>query len=228
VNWASEALPQTEAEVRNEPRCPEVVDAAVERGVTSIVHFTRSRPGLVGILYSSAVKARRDLPEDVRLRHVYEDNAADRSRDHLWHGYVNLSITDINEWMFRSSKNWRPEAEWVTLDFSPEILGDSGVVFCTTNNAYPAAHRHAGLQGFDQMFAPMVPGYKGRVSTRSRREMNQPTDHQAEILYPAALSLDYLQSVIVGDESTCDTVEGALANFPHHAPKIVIAPEAFA
>ncbi len=227
MNWAPEALPQTEAEVRNEPRCPEIVDAAVKRGVTSIVHFTRSRPGLVGILDSSAVKARRDLPEDARLRHVYEDNAADRSRDQQWHGYVNLSITGLNKWMFQASKRWYPKAEWVILDFSPEILGDPGVVFCTTNNAYPTAHRHAGIKGFNQMFASMVPGYTGHESTRSRRGLNQTTDHQAEVLYPSVLSLNHLQSVIVGDESTCDTVEAALASFPHHAPRIAITPEAF-
>ncbi len=227
MSWAPEAVPQSETEVRDEPRCPEVVNAAVERGITSIVHFTRARPGLIGILDSSAVKARRDLPEDVRLRHVYEDNAADRSRDCLWHGYVNLSITDINEWMFRASKKWHTEAEWVILDFSPEILGDPGVVFCTTNNAYPTAHRHAGLRGFAQMFASMVPGYQGLGSTRSVRDPNQTTDHQAEVLYPSALYLDYLQSIIVGNEGTCDTVEAALAHSPHHAPNIAIAPEAF-
>ena len=205
MSWAPEAVPQSEAEVQNEPRCPEVVNAAVERGITRIVHFTRTNPGLTGILDSSAVKARRDLVEDVRLRHVYEDNAPDRSRDHLWHGYVNLSITAINLWMFGPSRKWHPGAEWVILDFSPEILGDPGVVFCTTNNAYRSAHRHAGLQGFDQMFASTVPGYQGRESTRSGREPNQTTDHGAEVLYPSALSLDYL----------------------HHDPKIAIAPEAF-
>ena len=41
------------------------------------------------------------------------------------------------------------------------------------------------------------------------------------------LSLDHLQSIIVGDDPTCDTVEAALANFPHHVPNIAIAPEAF-
>ena len=227
MSWAPEAVPQSEAELQSEPRRPEVVNAAVERGITSILHFTRARPGLVGILDSSAVKARRHLPEDVRLRHVYEENAVDRSRDRRWHGYINLSVTSINVWMFEASRRWRAEAEWVILDFNPQILGDPGVVFCTTNNAYSTAHRHAGLQGFDQMFASMVPGYLGRESTRSEREPNQPTDQQAEVLYPSALSLDHLESIIVGDDETCDTVEAALANFPHHTPNVAIAPEAF-
>ena len=234
MRWLPEAAPQPEAELRNVPVCPEIVDAAVELGVTSIVHFTPIRPGLVGILESSAVKARRDLPEDRRLRHVYEENAANRSRDQLWHGYVNLSITEINEWMFRSSKKWHTDAEWVILDFEPTILGDPGVVFCTTNNAYPSAHRHAGLQGFNQMFAPEVPGYKARISTRDERHQHQPTDHQAEVLYPSSLSLDHLQSIIVRDEETRETAWAVLCSFPelpsfpsHDPDSITVRPKAF-
>lgn len=234
MSWLPEAVPQTEAELRNAPFCPEVVDAAVERGIDSIVHFTHVHPGLVGILDSSAVKARLDLPDNKRLRHVYEENAVNRIRDQLWHGYVNLSITDLNKWMFRSSKKWHSAAEWVILDFEPTILGHPGVVFCTTNNAYPSVHRHAGLQGFNQMFAPEVPGYKSRTSTRSEREPNQTTDHQAEVLYPSSLSLDHLQSIIVRDEDTRETVWAVLRSFPvlpsfpsQDPDSITVKPKAF-
>ena len=234
MSWLPESVPQTEAELLNVPGYPEIVDAAVELGISSIVHFTRARPGLVGILESSAVKARRDLPEDQRLRHVYEKNAVDRSRDQPWHGYINLSITELNKWMFQSSERWRPQAEWVILDFGPKILGDPGVVFCTTNNAYPTAHRHAGLQGFKQMFAPEVPGYSSRISTRNGREPNQTTDHQAAVLYPSPLSLDHLQSIIVRDEDTHETVWAVLRSFPelhsfpsHDPDSITVEPKAF-
>lgn len=228
MDWAPQATPLTEAQVRCSRRCPEVVEAATKRGITSIVHFTRARPGLVGILDRSAIMARSALPEDVRLRHVYEENAADRSRDWSWHQYVNLSVTDINGRMFRSSQGWHPDAEWVILEFGPEILGDPGVVFCTTNNAYPVARRCAELRGFNQMFAPVVPwGYKGSTSIRMGQQSNQTTDPQAEVLYPSALSLDHLHTITVGDEDTRYTVVGALASFPHHDLKITLKPEAF-
>lgn len=211
MEWAPEATPQAEDEARCAPPCPEVVDAAIDRGIARIVHFTRMRPGFVGILDSSAIKARRQLPEEQRLRHVYKPNAVDRSRDHAWHGYVNLSVTTINRRMFRSSKSWHPEAEWVILGFGPEILGDPGVVFCTTNNAYPVVRRSAELRGFDQMFAPEVPwGYEGSVSIRGSRQPHQTTDPQAEILYPSALSLDHLRTVTVSDDATLDAAEAAL------------------
>lgn len=227
MDWEPEATPQTKAQVRRAPRCPEVVEAATERGIASIVHFTRTQ-GMIGILASSAIKARSDLANHDLVRHVYEPNAIDRSRDWPWHQYVNLSVTDINRRMFRSSRDWHPEAVWIVLEFSPEVLGDPGVVFCTTNNAYPVVHRGEGLAGFNQMFAPIVPwGHQGSICTRNGRQPNQTTDPQAEVLYPAALSLDHLHTITVGNEDTYDTVIGALASFPDHDPAIVQAPEAF-
>ena len=226
MNWGPEATPQTADQLRGAPRCPEVVEAAMKRGITSIVHFTRVNPGLVGILDSSAIMARKDLPDDKRLKYAYEPNALYRGRDSPWHGYVNLSVTKINKWMLQSSKRWHPMADWVILGFSPEVLGDPGVVFCTTNNAYTNSHRCAGLKGFKQLFAPRVSGYSGQISTRNGLQPNQPTDHQAEVLYPSALSLDYLQSITVGDEAAIEAVDGALSHSSLE-PRIVPEPEAF-
>lgn len=225
--WAREAVPQTAEDARRSAAHPEIVEAARHRGITSIVHFTRYPGGLVGILDSSAIKARRDLPGDARLRYVYEENAPDRTRDREWHGYVNLSVGAINTHMFRASRRWHPEEDWVILEFEPVILGDPGVVFCTTNNAYPVAHRCRGLQGFEQMFAARVPwGYLGSVHTRRERTPRQTTDPQAEVLYPSRVSLVNLRTITVAHEETCDSVVGALS-FYDHDPTVVIKPEAF-
>lgn len=227
MSWEPEAVPKTKAQIRSAPPCPEVVEAAAERGIASIVHFTRTQ-GMVGILASSAIKARSDLASHELVRYVYEPNAVDRSRDWSWHQYVNLSVTDINRRMFRSSRGWHPEAEWVVLEFGPEVLGDSGVAFCTTNNAYPVVHRGEGLAGFTQMFAPEVPwGYQGSTSIRSEQQSNQTTDPQAEVLYPSELSLDHLHTITVRDEDTYDSVVAALASFPDHQPEITLNPKAF-
>ena len=227
MTWAPQAAPQTEEQARSAPPCPEVIEAATERGITSIVHFTRTN-GLKGILSTGVVKARRDLLEDDRVKYVAEENATDRSRDLRWHGYVNLSVTTINADMFEASKRWHTEAKWVILEFGPEILGDPGVVFCTTNNAYPVVQRCRGLQGFEQMFAPQVPwGKYGSVHNRSAyRRPNQTTNPQAEVLYPLELSLDYLHGITVADEDTYETVEAVLVHFPYR-PRITIDLEAF-
>ena len=226
MTWAPEADPQNSAEVRGMPRSPEVVEAAKERGITSVVHFTRIR-GLVGILAADAVKARGLLPEDDRLKYVYEENAPDRSRDVRWHDYVNMSVTTINSRMFEFSERQHPDAQWVILEFGPEILGDPGVVFCTTNNAYEVAHRCAGLRGFEQLFAEKVPwGHYESFCHRHRRESNRTTDSQAEILYPFELPLDHLHTITVRDEETYDAVVSTKAIYSHYSA-IVSRPGAF-
>ena len=225
MRWAPEAKPQSRKEVRRAPRSAEVVAAAKKRRIASIVHFTR-RAGLVGILHSSAIKARERLPKDSRLKHVYEPNASDRSLDKRWHRYVNLSVTNINLHMFQSSQHWHPGEEWVILEFGPEILGDPGVVFCTTNNIYPSAHRCRGLQGFEQMFAAEVPGRYQRLNTRNHRAPYQTTDPQAEVLYPFELSLKHLHTVTVPDDHVHKAAEAARSHF-RHKPKIKKDPEAF-
>lgn len=227
MTWAPQAVPQTAEEARRSPRYPEIVVAAAGRGITSIVHFTRTS-GLKGIMSTSVVKARRDLPKDARVKYVYRENASDRSRDLPWHGYVNLSVTEINTHMFRRSEEWHPGEEWVILEFGLEILGDPGVVFCTTNNAYAAVvHRSAGPHGFEQMFAPSVPwGYYDSVCVRSNRARNQTTDPQAEVLYPSELSLDHLHTITVADEDTYESARAILSHFPHDA-EVAITPEAF-
>ena len=226
MTWAPEAKPQTAEEVRNAARYPEVVEAARERGITSIVHFTRIG-GLVGILASSAVKARRDLMRDTRLKYVAEENAPDRSRDILWHDYVNMSVTAINRRMFQFSEQEHLDDQWVILEFGPEILGDPGVVFCTTNNAYEVAHRCGGFRGFEQMFASKIYwGHYGSAYIRYSQEPKQTTDPQAEVLYPFELSLNHLHTITVRDEETCGAVVGALSHFEVD-PRVTIAPEAF-
>lgn len=230
MEWAPEAEPQTIEEVRRSPSHPEVVDAAKSRGITSIVHFTRAPGGITGILGSSAIKARRDLPSEQYIRHVYEANAADRDRDYLWHGYINLSVSKINLRMFKFSQRSHPDGKWAILEFGPEILGYPGVVFSTTNNAYFVTHRCTGLQGFEQMFAPSVPwGHHGSVHVRRNRKPNQTTDTQAEVLFPHELTLEHLHTVTVADEATEDSAIAALSIFSNHEAKIQtkIDPEAF-
>lgn len=226
MTWAPEASPQSAEEVHNGSPCPEVVDAAVARGITSIMHFTRV-PALVGILASSGVKARGDLMRDTRLRYVAEENAPDRSRDVLWHDYINMSVTAINRRMFQFSERQHPDAQWVILEFGPEILGDPGVVFCTTNNAYEVAYRCGGLRGFEQMFAEEVPwGHHGSIHFRFAYESDRTTDPQAEVLYPFELSLDHLHTITVRDEETYEAVVATKANLPHPS-EIAHRPEAF-
>lgn len=225
AEWAPEAKPQLPDGVHGAPRCPEVVEAAKKRGINSIVHFTTIK-GLVGILASGELKCRRHLPADELVRHVYEPNAADRSLDERWHDYVNLSVTNINLRMFNFSVRQRGVEGWVILEFGPKILRHRGVVFCTTNNIYPAAHRGKGVRGFEQMFAPTVPGWYGRPISRGGRPPSQTTDPQAEVLYPFSLSLKHLHTITANNEDAYEDALDALSIYPKE-PTMNLEPEAF-
>lgn len=225
--WAPPARPQSASAVRAAPRCPDVVAAAVARGIADSVHFTRLS-GLVGILKTGDVKGRSYLSDEELVEFVYEPNAGDRSRDTPWHDYVNLSVTAINTSLYeKASQEWHRDAEWVILCFGSKMLGDPGVVFTTSNNAYDNTHRATSLEGFNQMFADSVPwGYYGSIHTRRGRTASEPTDPQAEVLYPHSLPLDNLHTIIVADESVGDRVHAALSLYSL-SPNIKCDPGAF-
>lgn len=225
--WAPEAFPQSPLEVGLEPRCPAVVAAALDRGIADVVHFTRYS-GLVGILGTGDVKGRSYLADEELVEFVYRANAEDRSRDTPWHDYVNLSVTAINKSLFKTaSQTWHPSSEWVILCFGPEILGDPGVVFTTSNNAYDTTHHATGIDGLNQMFADSVPwGYHGSIHTRQARTASETTDPQAEVLYPHSLGVDNLHTVVVPSDDLGDRVHAALSISPL-SPNIRCDPGAF-
>ena len=222
---AIEARPRTHAEVATLRECPAVVAAAEERGIREVVHFTTTS-GAVGVLAAGAVKSRARLPADKYLEHVYQPNAEIR-KDQAWLGYVNLSISRINDWMFGASTAWHAADgnPWVVLSFSPRILGHRGVVFTTTNNIYPACKRAEGLAGFSRLFSDSVRGRYGELHDRRGKEPAWPTDRQAEVLYPGELSCTWLQRIDVQREETEDDIHGMLGalglSVPvRHAPEI--------
>lgn len=212
------ARPRTAKEVANLPRCPEIVDAATERGISEVVHFTTVK-GAIGVLASGAVKSRLQLPKEKYLEHVYQPNAQFR-KDTAWLNYVNLSISRINDWMFDSSVRWhfKEDNPWVVLVFDVEVLADPGVVFATTNNIYPACHRQEGLEGFENLFAEQVRGRYDSLHTRIGKLSNWPTDRQAEVLYPAQVPCIHLRRIDVQQEHVVDQIHGVLGGLDMSIP----------
>ena len=204
------ARPRTPKEIARLPQCPDVVEAARERQITDVVHFTTMK-GVTGILAKNMVRSRKRLPCDEYLEYVYSPNV-DVRKDEKWLDYVNLSITRINDSMFGASEQWHVTEDnpWAALSFKPEILGHPGVVFTTTNNIYPACRRAEDLRGFEQLFADFVLGRYNIKHDRVDKPANWPTDRQAEVLYPGELSCDYLQRIDVQLGESVDAVYGIL------------------
>ena len=221
------ALPKTEKEIADLPDCPIILEAAEQRGITEVVHFT-TVGGAVGVLAAKALKSRARVSEDEYLEKVYWPNALFR-KDPAWSDYVNLSIERINDWMFQTSTRWHADENisWVVLSFHPRILTHPGVVFTTTNNIYPSCERLEGLNGFDRMFAETVSGRYSQLHSREGKLDSWPTDRQAEVLYPGQVSCAHLQRIDVQLEQALETIHGAMGALDASVP-IRHAPEVFA
>ncbi len=185
-----------------------IIAAIGQRGIQEVVHFTTNN-GLVGILHTGRLSANANLRAEQRLAHIMKINSADRSRDSMWLGYVNLSISRINDYFFRYSKNRvnHEHAYWCILSFDPIILAHPGVYFATTNNAYELTKRETGLTGLEALFSGHIRRKPAWDAYRPPTEQTfHPTCRQAEALYPAHVSLTHLQRIYVPDGNVYDEV----------------------
>lgn len=206
------------------------------RGIREVLHFTTHR-GLVGTLASTALQSRYRLPEDQYLQHILHVNAAVRpeasaffDKSENWLDYVNLSISEINRRYFEVSERWHEEGEvwWAILSFDAVVMTHENVVFATTNNSYDLCLRERGDEGLNALFAPVIdrksPSWKAR---RGSRATALPTCEQAEVLYPAAVSTNFLRRVYVREEEHQDQVSGWLEEFGLPGVEVVWSPQKF-
>lgn len=201
-------------------------DVIDRRNILSVLHFTTNK-GALGILSSRSVKSRSLLSADQQLRHIFQPNANDRSRDIRWTGYVNLSITVPNSKFFSISRRWHREKDfwWCLFDFRPETLSHEGVLFTTTNNIYTGVAREPSEAGLEACFAQEIRQWEGRSIRRSSTsDENRTTCEQAEVLYPSQLSTNYLARILVERSEDGDELAAQLAAVNHPPVEIVEAP----
>lgn len=200
-----------------------ILDLAHERGVREIVHFTTNK-GLLGVLYTKTLRSRARLADDQRLEHILKLNSATR-KDTDWLDYVNLSVSQINAWFFSCSGRWHAYDDiwWAVLAFSPEILNHEGVVFASTNNIYTNVRRQEGEDGFQALFAPTITRWVGNVVDRHvSRPSYLTTCEQAEVLYPAEVSTEWLRRIYVRSEDHVDEVHAQIGAVGHRAVEVVV------
>jgi len=202
-----------------------VEEEAEFRGVHAVLHFTRLN-GAIGILATGYVLSREQLPNEKRLEFIGELNATNQVReiDRRWHGYVNMSVSKVNEKFFRYSRNTHPEDSWVVFVFSPQVLSAEGVIFCTTNNVYPSCLRQRGVAGFSALFADRVLGrYQYEHYRDATTPSEMPTDVQAEVLVPERVSVDHLIRIAVENDAALADVDGILGGLDLDIPVVVDA-----
>lgn len=204
-------------------------DITTRRKITEVLHFTTNE-GLLGILYSRALKSRQRLPKEKLLEYIYKPNAVFR-KDLLWLDYINLSISRINHQFFDVSANrWHRERNvwWCVLAFDPIILSHPGVYFATTNNMYTGVQRATGIDGLEALFDDHITQWDGKRVMREQGLLEKfPTCRQAEALYPGELSTDFLQRVYVSTGEDHDEVCGQCAGVCHPEIEVYVLPEIF-
>jgi len=205
----------------------EVLEIVDRRAIQEVLHFTTNL-GVLGVLGSGLLLSTARLPEERYLEHVYQQNSPTR-KDGAWLDFVSLSITDVNEWMFDHSESWHAHEDlwWACLSFDPGIMAEPGVVFATTNNIYPSVRRAFDGPGLEAMFDPVVRGRYGHEHDRSGKSDAQPTDRQAEVLFPKAVATNMLRTIYVRQAEHIDDIEGLFAVFPTTNVPVVVRPEMF-
>jgi len=204
-------------------------DIVIQRKISEILHFTTNE-GLLGILYSGAIKSRKRLPQEKQLEYIYKPNAVFR-KDSEWLDYINLSISRINYQFFDVSANrWHRNRNiwWCVLSFDPVILSHHGVYFATTNNMYSGVRRDTGVTGLQALFENRITQWSGKIVKRdSKLPANLPSCPQAEALYPGELATDFLQRVYVSTGEDHDDICGQCAGVSHPEIEVKVLPEVF-
>lgn len=185
-----------------------IAEVIERREIREVVHFTTNL-GLLGMLAGEkGILSRERLPAEKYLEHVYRPNAAVRP-DGPWLDYVNLSVSHINFEFFDHSERWhKDEAVWwciVALD--PQILTHDGILFATTNNTYTGCTRDVGETGLENLFAEKVTLWPGNTVKRDEGlALRETTCHQAEVLYPRRVPLEYFRQIYVATPRHADIV----------------------
>lgn len=175
------------------------------RGIEEVVHFT-THAGILGILDSGCLMPNSELKKEKRLEFILKLNNNQR-KDPQFASYNSMSITEPNRKFFGYSRWTHGSAEdawWCVLAFSPEIMEQPGVLFCSGNNTWPRTNRQPGVTGLAGMFADRIPGTYNSWVTRTSMPDNVPTSLEAEFLYPGRIPLKFLKRVYFEKQDNAD------------------------
>lgn len=209
---------------------PEGIHALIqERKITELVHFTTNR-GLLGILVQRLCRARALLSEDQYLESIYHQNTKIRREAPQYWSYVNLSISEPNHRFLRiSSEDWWANEDlfWAVLSFDPVIMTHPGVLFAPGNMGYDGITPVEGLPGAEALFADRVPKGFSKTMLRHDRAPQLPTNPQAEVLYPQAVSTQHLQHIYVLTDEDAANAEAIVSASGHDEVDISVDPITF-
>ncbi|MDN2667471.1 DarT ssDNA thymidine ADP-ribosyltransferase family protein [Vibrio sp. 14N.309.X.WAT.E.F5] len=208
---------------------PSISKLVEAKEITEILHFT-TNTGFLGMLSQKQVLPNSKLHQEDTLEFIFQQNSQSRrEKNAKWLDYINLSISKLNHEFFGYSQyiHRHKDMYWVVLSFSPQIMSHQGVYFTTTNNIYPSCIREQGVEGFEKMFNDPIEGLRQRDFYRNGSHLpSHTTCEQAEVLYPAGLSLEYLNRIYVCNEESKSCVNAQMMLY-NNAIETVVAPSVF-
>lgn len=220
------------------------VDMTIEdfvrmRGISRLVHFTPLN-NLLGIYEIGALWAKSKIESyakehnDCFLLDYIRWNDGLRLDGRC--DCINMSVQRINHALFdRFRKKFAQCDVWCVLEFPPTLLERDGVVFTIGNAAssYVRAHGSGcGIKALKAMFAdPVVVGncYGTTMSTRGGVPKNCPTNRQAEVMIPGAISCSEVSGIVfANEEHACRAARALHVAYPGlDLPPIRVCPADF-
>lgn len=103
-----------------------------------------------------------------------------------------LSVTDYNNFLFGSFQKRYPKNEYVVLEIDPKILLNEEVekIFYDYNAASKFSQKSSNME---IMFKDKIKR-RAKIKTRLKKEKNEPTSYQAEILYCGRIEPKYIMN----------------------------------
>lgn len=204
-----------------------VHNAAKERGITRLCHFTPSR-NLAHIACDAVgVLATKHLKDNERL--VFNPTDLARLDGHA--GSICCSIEYPNPWYFAQARAREVLfPDWVVLFIRPDYIWRKDTLFSPRNAAAGYGRElKAGIEGFAGLFPAALTGaYGKRLERGSRRLASVPTDDQAEVLIADQIQQRDILAVAVKDDEQARNEVSRLRILNHEtAFRFVIAPDLF-
>lgn len=173
------------------------------RGVTRLCHFTKTTSLIEILTNGNGILATAFIPADVK-------NANDPQRLDGKPDHVCCSVEYPNRWYWSKVRDRDRDEffrEWAVFTIKPEILKTAKFLFCPVNSALDGGrHIREDVEKIGEIFGPAC----GRVRRPAGMLECCPTNDQAEILIYKSVPMEYINSVIVGNEDCADNVSAIL------------------
>lgn len=190
----------------------EIQFIAEQRNIQYLLHFTQFA-NLSGIV-AHGISSRSELIPMAHTGYVSDSYRRDENDD-----AISVSITNLNQKMFRKKQELNGRTQWIVIALAPEILWSKRCNFCWHNAATKEMKRHQGFRGGPWALSKL---FDGSAEERDGLEPNEPTDRQSEVQVFDRIEPEYILAAVVGKESLVGPVSKILRVLPGRDREVIV------